>query len=448
MAENKQQRQMILVGFTQAANCSNYVGSWRHPETDPGFLTPEYYQHIARTLEAGKFHLAFIDDRLAMPSIYGDSFAEAVRHGVRVVKLDLIPVLTAMALATQQLGLGATYSTSYYQPYHVARLFATLDHLTRGRAAWNVVTSLNDSEGRNFGLERHLDHDVRYEQADEFVEVVFGLWDTWEREALVQDRQRGVFADAEKVHGLEHQGQWYRSSGPLTVPHTPQGRPVIIQAGQSQRGRTFAARWGELIFTVFQTAAESGAFRRDLKERAVAAGRNPDHLKLATAAYVVVGATEAEAQEKLELIESLAQPVDALALLSEVFNYDFARHQLDDALTEESLASINGSRGFLDRVVEMSGKALPTLRDFLELGRRGTVREMALFVGNPGQVADQMAEWFAAEACDGFVLAASHLPGAYEDFVEMVVPELQARGLFREEYQGDTLRENLGLPLY
>ncbi|MFQ6029770.1 MAG: LLM class flavin-dependent oxidoreductase [Dehalococcoidia bacterium] len=437
---------MILVGFLQASNCSNYSASWRHPDTDPGFLMPEYYQRIARVLEAGKFHLAFIDDRLAMPSQYGDSFAEAVRHGVRVVKLDLIPVLTAMALATQNLGLGATYSATYYPPFHIARLFATLDHLTRGRAAWNVVTSLNDSEAQNFGVGRHLDHDARYDQADELMEVVLGLWDTWEREALIQDRQRGLFADPSRVRSLEHQGRWFRSKGPLTVPHTPQGRPVIIQAGQSGRGRDFAARWGELIFTIFPTLAACQAFRRDLRERAAAVGRNPDHLKVAPAVYVVAGETEALAQEKLALIESLAHPVDSLTLLSEVFNYDFARHELDEPLSEEALASMTGLRGFLDRVITLSGKATPTLRDFLEFSGRGTLRELPLFVGTPPQVADRMAKWFTAEACDGFVLAATHMPGAYEDFVKLVVPELQRRGLFREEYSGTTLRENLGLP--
>lgn len=233
---------MILAAFIQAANCSNYPGSWRHPATQLGFLTPEYYQNIAQTLEQGKFHLAFFDDRLAMPSRYGDSFQESVQYGIRAVKLDLVPAMTAMALATRHLGIGATYSTTFYAPFHVARLFSTFDHFSRGRAAWNVVTSLNDSEAQNFGLEQHPSHDSRYDRADEFMEVVLGLWDTWEDDTLVMDRERGIFTDPAKVHRLDYQGQWFRSRGPLTVPRTPQGRPVLIQAGQRPRGKEFAAR--------------------------------------------------------------------------------------------------------------------------------------------------------------------------------------------------------------
>lgn len=443
---DSQERQMVLVAFIQAANCSNYPASWRHPATELGFLTPEYYQNIAATLEAGKFHLAFIDDRLAMPSRYGDSFEEAVRHGVRVVKLDLVPIMTAMALATRHLGMGATYSTTYYDPFHVARLFATLDFITRGRAAWNVVTSLNDSEAQNFGLTKHLEHDTRYEQADEFMEVTLGLWDTWEDDALTLDREQGIFANPDKVHQLNHRGHWFRSRGPLTVPRSPQGRPVIIQAGQSGRGREFAARWGELVFVIFPSMETCKAFSQDMKERAAALGRDPANMKVAPAVYVVVGETEDIAREKLDLIQGLARPIDSLALLSEVFNYDFGRHSLEEPLSDEVLASMTGLRGFLDRVVQLSGKKNPSVQDFLQYSGRGTLQELPLFVGSPSRVADQMEEWFAAEACDGFVIAATHMPGAYEDFVRLVVPELQRRGLFQQEYRNGTLRENLGLP--
>src|SRR5437867_1251739 len=246
---------MVLVAFLQAQNCSNYPASWRHAETASDFLAPGYFQRIARTLEDARFHLAFFDDRLAMPDRFGDDFAEAVRHGIRVVKLDLIPLLTAMGLATRHLGLGGTYSTTYYEPFHVARTFATLDHMLGGRAAWNIVTSLNDSEAANFGGEAHPGHDARYDRADEFVEVVLGHWDSWEDDAIVFDRERGLFADPAKVHRLEHRGKWFRSRGPFTVPRSPQGRPVLIQAGQSGRGRRFAARWGELLFVIFPALA-------------------------------------------------------------------------------------------------------------------------------------------------------------------------------------------------
>ncbi len=202
-------------------------------------------------LEAGKFDMAFFDDRLAMPDRYGDDFVESVRNGVRVVKMDLIPLMTAMGLASERLGIGGTYSTTYYQPFHVARTFATLDHMLGGRVAWNVVTSLNDSEAANFGQVSHLEHDLRYDLADEFMEAVLGHWDTWEDDAIVFDKEHDVFADPSKVHRLDYEGRWIRSRGPFTVPRTPQGRPVIIQAGQSGRGRRFAARWAELMFVIF-----------------------------------------------------------------------------------------------------------------------------------------------------------------------------------------------------
>jgi FMN-dependent oxidoreductase (nitrilotriacetate monooxygenase family) len=438
--------QMLLIAFLQAANCSNYPGSWRHPSTEPGFLTPDYYQHIARTLEAGKFHLAFCDDRLAMPSQYGDAFAEAIQHGIRVVKLDVALVVTAMALATRHLGVGATYSTTYFTPYHVARLFATLDHLSGGRAAWNVVTSLNDAEAHNFGQSQHLSHDARYDQADEFMHVVYGLWDTWETDALVLDKAHGQFADSARVHRLDYRGQWFSSRGPLTVPRPPQGYPVIIQAGQSPRGRQFAARWGELIFVVFPTLDTCKAFYSDIKARAEHCGRSPEALKVAPAVYIVVGETEQLAREKLAVIESLAQPLDTLVLLSEVFNYDFARHALDDPLSDEVLASMTGLRGFLERIMQQSGQRNPTVRDFVQASGRGTIRELPVFVGTPMQVADEMEAWFYARACDGFVIAATHMPGAYEDVVRLVVPELQRRGMLQTEYAGRTLRDNLLLP--
>ena len=437
-------KKMVLVAFLQASNCSNYTGSWRHPETDPGFLDLEFYQNIAATLERGKFHLAFIDDRLAMPSRFGDSFEEAVEHGVRAVKLDLVPIITAMGLATKRLGLGATYSTTYFSPFHVARLFASLDHFTMGRAAWNVVTSLNDSEAQNFGVPEHLEHDDRYDVADDFMEATSELWDSWEDGAVVLDKQTGRFADSDKVHRVDHAGKWFQVRGPLTVPRPPQGHPVLVQAGQSERGREFAARWGELLFVIYPTPEACKAYRDDLQRRARLAGRDPDSVRVAPAVYVVVGETAEEAEQKLQQIEDLANLTDSLTLLSEVFNYDFSQHPVDEPLSDEILASMTGLRGFLDRVIELSGTSNPSVNDFITSSGRGTLREFPVFTGTPAQVADQMESWFHADACDGFVLAATHMPGAYEDFVNLVVPELQRRGLFRDDYVDGTLRDNLG----
>jgi FMN-dependent oxidoreductase (nitrilotriacetate monooxygenase family) len=437
---------MLLVAFMQASNCSNYTGSWRHPDTVADFLDLRYFQDIAVGLEAARFHMAFIDDRLAMPSVYGDSFQEAVEHGVRVVKLDLVPVITAMGLATSHLGLGATYSTTYYSPFHVARLFASLDHFTQGRAAWNVVTSLNDAEAQNFGVAEHREHDGRYDAADEFMEAALALWDSWEDGAVLADKESGKFADPGKVRRADYSGEFFQARGPLTVPRPPQGHPVIIQAGQSERGRRFAARWGELLFVIFPTAGQCRAYREDLRERAAAAGRSPDAVKVAPAVYVVVAETEQAAREKREFIESLARPVDSLALLSEVFNYDFSRHPPDEPLSDETLASMTGLRGFLGRVIELSGSPNPSVNDFVRWSGRGTLRELPVFCGSPRQVADEMEHWYSSGSCDGFVLAATHMPGAYEDFGRLVVPELQRRGLFRTEYQPGTLRDNLGFP--
>ena len=216
------------------------------PDRLPG--RPDYYRHIGQVLEAGKFDLGFFDDRLSMPDMYGRNHGHTVQYGIRCVKIDAVTVLTVMGMATERLGLGATYSTTYYEPFHVARVFATLDLMTKGRAAWNVVTSLNDGEAQNMGREEVIEHDLRYDRADEFMEVVLGHWDTWEDDAIVQDKASGLFAHPDKVHRLDHKGRFYRSRGPFTVPRSPQGHPVIIQAGASGRGKAFGAQWGEVIF--------------------------------------------------------------------------------------------------------------------------------------------------------------------------------------------------------
>ncbi|MCE2761615.1 MAG: LLM class flavin-dependent oxidoreductase, partial [Acetobacteraceae bacterium] len=216
-------RQMTMVAFLQAQNCSNLPGSWRHPASMSDFLTPDYYQRIARILEDGKFHMAFFDDRLAMPDIYADDFRNTVAHGVRAVKLDPLTIVMMMAAATKRIGLGATYSTTYYEPYHVARLFATADLMTRGRVAWNIVTSLNNSEALNFGHSEHLEHDLRYDRADEFMEVVMGHWGAWDDDALIVDKESGAFAKPDGVRRLDHQGKYFKSRGPFTVPRSPQG---------------------------------------------------------------------------------------------------------------------------------------------------------------------------------------------------------------------------------
>jgi FMN-dependent oxidoreductase (nitrilotriacetate monooxygenase family) len=437
---------MTLVAFLQAQNCTNLPSSWRHAAATSDFLSAEYYQRLARTLEDGKFHLAFFDDRLAMPDRYGDDPAEALRHGVRVVKLDLLPLMTAMGLASRRLGIAGTYSTTSFEPFHVARAFATLDHLIGGRAAWNVVTSLNDSEAANFGQASLLAHDQRYARADEFIQAVLGHWDTWEDDAIVLDKERGIFADPAKVHRLDHQGEWFKSRGPFTVPRTPQGRPVIIQAGQSPRGRQFAARWAELLFVIFHNLELARREYREMKDAVAAAGRDPAQVKILPGVYTVVGETRTIAEEKYAYIEQLHHPADSTTLLGEVLNLDFASKQLDEPFSDAELAEISGGQSMRDRVIQLSGKSHPSTRDFIAVLGRGTIRDHPRFVGSPKDVADGLEEWFTSKACDGFIIAGTHAPGAYEDFVRLVVPELQRRGLHQRDYAGDTLRENLGLP--
>jgi FMN-dependent oxidoreductase (nitrilotriacetate monooxygenase family) len=434
---------MTLVGFMQAGNVTVYSGSWRYPSADLSFLSMDYYQHIARTLERGKFDCVFFDDRLAMPGVYGDSVADAVRYGARPVKLDLTAVLGGIIGATDRIGVGATYSTTYYDPFHVARTFATLDHLSGGRAAWNVVTSVNDSEAQNFGLESHLGHDERYDRAQEFLEAVSALWDSWDDDALVLDQASGEFADPSKVHEVNHKGRWFTVRGPLTVPRTPQGRPTILQAGSSGRGREFAAEWADMIFTADPGLPVAQQHYRDQKERVAAAGRDPDEVKVLPMAYAVVGETRAIAEEKERLfLDAYVHPIASLALLSEVLNYDFSKHDLDDVVSDEMMAASGGIRGLAQGVRSHLDREV-TVRDLA--AHRATLLQGPRFVGTAEDVADQMQEWFETRGCDGFVLAATHLPGAFEEFVRMVVPVLQERGLFRRDYTGRTLRDHLGL---
>jgi FMN-dependent oxidoreductase (nitrilotriacetate monooxygenase family) len=325
----------------------------------------------------------------------------------------------------------------------VARTFATLDHLSGGRAAWNVVTSVNDSEAQNYGMKEHLGHDDRYDRADEFLEVTTGLWDTWDDDALILDRDSGTFADPAKVHELDHEGKWFSVRGPLTVPRCPQGRPVLLQAGSSGRGREFAARWAELIFSGDPDIDIARSHYHDQRERVAAHGRDPDSVKILPMVYTVVGESETHAEEREQMfLNDLVDPLASLTLLSELMNYDFSDMALDDPITDDLIGSVSGIRGLVQNLRTHIGDDI-TLGDLA--GHRATLLQGPRFVGTGPQVADQMEQWVEAEACDGFVIAATHCPGAYEDVVRLVVPELQRRGLFRDHYSGKTLRDTLGL---
>ena len=405
-------RQMVMVGFLQAQNCTNLVSSWRHPESRDDSTSADYYQTIGRVLEDGKFHVGFFDDRLAMPDRYGNDHRHTVEHGIRCVKMDPVTVLTVMGMATKRLGLGATCSTTYFEPFHVARVFATLDLMTNGRAAWNVVTSMNDGEALNMGLGEHMEHDSRYDRADEFMDVVLGHWNSWDDDAIVLDKQTGLFAHPDKVRRLDHVGQWFRSRGPFTVPRSPQGQPVVIQAGQSGRGKQFAARWGELIFVTTHTSMEHG---RQVYQRPEGRRRPPrprsgpcrDHaVGLCCRRRDQGGSRRQDGADR-----EAATDEDALSLLSEAMNFDFASKGLDEPFTDEELANISGTQSMRDRVLRASGIRNPTPRDFVSYSSRA--RPNQPFVGGPKEVADGLEEWFTAPVADGFVLAATHVPGTY-----------------------------------
>jgi FMN-dependent oxidoreductase (nitrilotriacetate monooxygenase family) len=435
---------MVMVGFLQAQNCTNLPSSWRHPNSRDDSMSADYYQEIARVLEAGKFHMAFFDDRLAMPDRLGNDHAHTVEYGIRCVKMDPVIVLTTMGMVTEKLGLASTCSTTYYEPFDVARRFATLDLMSGGRAAWNVVTSVNDGEAQNMGKDQHLEHDLRYDRADEFMEVVLGHWDSWEDGSLLVDKVSGRFADPTKVKRLDHRGQFFKSRGPFTVPRSPQGHPVIVQAGASGRGQHFAGRWGEVIFTAARNLTNAKQGYAAIRSEAEKMGRNPDHMFLCNLITPIAGATKAEAEDKMALIEKLPLEIDALSLLAEALNFDFAAKDIDEPLTTAELQGMQGMIGMRDGVLKLSGKPNPSARDFVKLSGRGQTQDA--IVGGPKEIADRLEEMFVERGCDGFVIAATYVPGSYADFVKHVVPELQRRGLFHKDYAGKTLRENLGLP--
>ena len=366
-----------------------------------------------------------------------------VEGGIRCVKMDPVTVLMTMGMATENLGLGSTYSTTYYEPFHVARVFSTLDLMSKGRAAWNIVTSLNDGEAMNMGRTEVIEHDKRYDSADEFMEVVLGHWNSWEEGAILADKVNNRFADPKKIHRIDFEGEYYKSRGPFTVPRSPQGHPVLIQAGQSGRGQRFAARWAELVFVAYPNIEAGRKEYAAFKENIAAHGRDPDKVKVAALAHCVSAETRSEAEDKRALIDTLPTDLDQLSLLSEALNFDFGSRGIDEPLSTEEIEGMQGIQGIRNRVLEASGKTNPTPREFMKFSGRGLLHSP--WVGSGKDVADIMEEWFTTGACDGFVIAATHVPGAYEDFVKFVVPELQRRGIYHKDYAGPTLRENLGL---
>lgn len=436
-------RQLHLGGFQIASHVTHSHAAWRHPGSDPAFLTPDYWHRVGRTLERGTFDFVFFADLLAVPTNYGGDEREALRRGTQAsATLDPSLVAASIAAVTRHLGVAVTRSTTYFHPFEVARAFASLDHLSGGRAAWNIVTSLSRSEAQNFGLTEALDHDLRYDRAQEFVEAAVALWDTWDADALVQDKATGVFADPDKVRPAHFDGLFYKTRGPLTTPRSPQGRPVLIQAGSSSKGRDFAARWAEAIFEIDPTPEGRRAYYDDIKSRASDAGRDPDQVKVFPSFVPFVGETRSIAEEKQAFHNELADPVSGLMTLSVHTDHDFSAYDLDAPLEH---VEVSGTQGLFDLARRLSERDSLTLRDIGRLYAQGVL--LPQLVGTASDVADQIEESFRGGEADGFILSAAQSPGTFEDFVDQVVPELRRRGLFRREYAGRTLREHLGLDL-
>ncbi len=436
-------KQLHLAGFLNAGPVIHSHAVWRHPRTLGHFLEPQQYVTAVCALERGKFDLAFFADRLAISASDDAELTEALTHASQdAARLDPVPLLGLLAGHTRFIGLGATRSTTYDQPLHIARAFSTLDHLTRGRAAWNIVTSMNDSEARNFGQPEHLEHDARYDRADEFLEVTTRLWDSWEAGALVLDRASGFFADARRVHRLDHDGRWFQVAGPLNIPRSPQGRPVLIQAGSSGRGRRFGARWAEVIFTIQPDEARMRAFRAAVRHELASQHRSPDSCKILPAVMPFLGCTTAEAIEHRDQHNALASAEIGLSTISAHLNYDLRQHPAELTLLELE------AHPDLPEIVRQKLREFANGGDLTlaELGRRiaASVRVPQL-AGTAVELADQLEAWFEAEAGDGFVISPASLPGTFLDFCSHVVPELQRRGLFRRQYDGATLRAHLGL---
>ncbi|MEV8546901.1 NtaA/DmoA family FMN-dependent monooxygenase [Streptomyces sp. NPDC051572] len=438
---------MLLAAFTQASVTQTGVGAWMHPGSDPRVLDADYYINLGREVERGGFDLIFFDDRLAAPAAYGGSVREAVQRGTRVIKLDLLTILTLVAANTTHIGLGATYSTTYYNPYHVARAFATLDHISKGRAVWNIVTSLNAEEAANFGATEVLEHDQRYDRADEFLEIVTGLWESWEKDAIQLDRETGVFADPDKVHELNYQGKYLSSQGPLTVPRPPQGWPVLLQAGQSGRGRQFAGRWADLIFAASTTLDQAQKSYTAQHEVAAQAGRTAPPARILPCAQVVVGPTEQVAREKKAYLDSLSNPVEGLMQLAELAGVDLSAYPQDEPFPEDLLDRVTGSKAIMGNLLAATAQKYGTNVTPAHLGAFFASQTGGhQFVGDPVQVVDEMAEWFHGYGCDGFAIAQNDSPGSFQDFGRYVVPELRRRGLVPEAGGAPrTVRDRLGL---
>lgn len=413
----------------------NSISFWRHPDIPTNAsVSLEFYKKQVRIAEKGKFDLLFIADGLFINEKSNPHFLN---------RFEPLTLLSALAGATSHIGLVATLSTSYSEPFTVARQFASLDQLSGGRAGWNVVTSPLEGSALNFGKGEHPNHALRYEIAEEHLNVVKGLWDSWEEDAFIGDKEQGVFFDPAKLHTLNHKGKHFSVQGPLNVGRSKQGHPVIFQAGSSESGKDLAARSADAVYTGHETLEEAREFYRDVKARAVAYGRQATDILIFPGIGPIVGRTEEEAEQKYQEIAELVSMDQALNYLGRYFDhYDFSQFPLDEPFPEIGEIGSNSFRSTTEKIKQQAREQELTLRQVALLA--STPRTS--FIGTPDQIADQIQEWFEGEAADGFNVR-TVVPNGLEDFVELVVPVLQKRGLFRTEYEHETLRENLGLEI-
>ncbi|MGY8957521.1 MAG: LLM class flavin-dependent oxidoreductase [Alphaproteobacteria bacterium] len=429
-------RQLHLAAFMRPI--SIHTGAWRYPggTPDANFNFPAIVK-FAQRLEEARFDAFFMADHLAMLNMPMD----ALKRSSTATSFEPFTLLSALSMATEHLGLIATGSTSFDEPFHVARRFASLDHISGGRAGWNIVTTSNPDAAKNFGLEDHLDHAERYRRAREFYDVVTGLWDSWADDAFIRDVESGVFFDPDKLHTLDHKGEFFSVRGPLHIARPAQGWPLIVQAGGSDAGRQLAAETADAIFAAQRTIEDGREFYADVKSRMKKLGRDPDHLKILPACLVVVGDTVEEAREKRAVLDSKVHLDSAIASLSISLGTDASKFELDGPLPETP--ETNASKSGRARVIRMAEEEKLTVRQLAQ--RMGGFSGLAL-VGTAETIADEMEEWIETEASDGFTIMFPFLPEGLDLFVDRVTPELQRRGLLRRDYEGATLRENLGLP--
>ena len=423
-------RQMHMGVFVLGTG--NHQAGWRYEGAATSHLQLPVMQEIARIAERGKFDLLFISDSMVM---------EPTDHPSFLCRFEPTTLITALSACTTHIGLGATVSTSFNEPYNVARTFGSIDHLSAGRAAWNVVTTSNAKAALNYNRDEHVEHELRYARAQEFVDVVKGLWDCWEEDAIVADKATGQYIDADKVRPLNHKGRFFQVRGPLNMARSPQGHPVIIQAGGSPSGLELAARTADVVFSVVQELGPAKAAYADLKGRMAKYGRAPEEIAVLPGVMPIIGATEAEARAKLAKLQSWITPTNAITLVASRIGYDISGHPLDGPVPPPPPSE--GGQTFHRVLYEMAKRENMTLRDLYNL--TAAARGHWVICGTPATIADTLEEWFVEQAADGYNILPAYFPGAFAEFVDLVVPELQRRDLFRRDYEGTTLREHFGL---